>query len=151
MISTVFAPSRFYLCFRKFSKSMWPALHLFSYVIIESFRFYDEYDNEYKVFSILRSARAWTSVILAGKSVSRRHSATSFSEKVVVAETSYQMLEVLSFCDRERVQPPSLMVTVLTFLVKNGKMKLSGESIFWEYAKKLEVKSRTRSRPRPEI
>ena len=67
MISTVFAPSRFYLCFRKFSKSMWPALHLFSYVIIESFRFYDEYDNEYKVFSILRSARAWTSVILARK------------------------------------------------------------------------------------
>jgi len=31
---------------------------------------------------------------------------------------------------------------VLTFLVKNGKMKLSGESIFREYAKKLKVKSR---------
>ena len=105
--------------------------------IVESFRFYDEYDNEYKVFSILRSARAWTSVILAGKSVSRRHSTTSFSEKVVVAETSYQMLEVLSFCDQLRVQPPSLKVTVLTLLVKNGKMKLSGKSIFWEYAKKL--------------
>ena len=40
------------------------------------------------------------------------------------------MLEGLSFCDRERVQPPSLKVTVLTFLVKNGKMKLSGESVF---------------------
>ena len=65
-----------------------------------------------------------------GKSGSRRHSTTSFSENVEVAETSYQMLEVLSFCDRERVQPPSLKVTVLTFLVKNGKMKLSGESIF---------------------
>ena len=47
-----------------------------------------------------------------------------------VAETSYQMLEVLSFCDQERVQPPSLKLTVLTFLVKKGKMKLSGESIF---------------------
>ena len=54
-----------------------------------------------------------------------------------MAETSYQMLEVLSFCDQERVQPPSLKVTVLTFLVKNGKMKLSGESIFLENAKKL--------------
>ena len=42
----------------------------------------------------------------------------------------YQMLEGLSFCDRERVQPPSLKVTALTFLVKNGKMKLSGESVF---------------------
>ena len=26
-------------------------------------------------------------------------------------------------------------MTMLTFLVKNGKIKLSGESIFWEYAK----------------
>ena len=62
-----------------------------------------------------------------GKHGSRRHSTKSFVE---VAETSYQMFEVLSFCDRERVQPPSLKVTVLTFLEKNGKMKLSGESIF---------------------
>ena len=65
-----------------------------------------------------------------------------------MAETSYQMLEDLSFCDQERVQPPSLKVTVLNVLVKNGNMKLSGESIFSEYAKKLKVKSRTRSRPR---
>ena len=71
--------------------------------------------------------------ILAGKRGSRRHSTTSeFSENVEVAETSYQMLKVLLFCgrDRERVQPPSRKVTVLTFLVKNGKMKLSGESTF---------------------
>ena len=61
---------------------------------------------------------------------SRRHSTTSFSENVEVAETSYQMLEVLSFCHQERVQPPSLKVTVLTFRVKNSEMKLSGKSIF---------------------
>ena len=42
-----------------------------------------------------------------------------------------------------------IKATVLTFLVKNGKVKLSGESIFREYVKKLEVKSHTRSRPRP--
>ena len=70
----------------------------------------------------------------------------SFTENVEVGKTSYQKLEVLSFWGRERVQPPSLKVTVLTFLVKNGKLKLSGESIFSEYAK---FKSRTRSRPRP--
>ena len=32
-----------------------------------------------------------------------RHSTTSFSANVVPAKTVYQMLEVLSFCDRERV------------------------------------------------
>ena len=44
---------------------------------------------------------------LAGKRGSRRHnrrhSTTSFRENVVVAESSYQMLEVLSLCDGERV------------------------------------------------
>ena len=86
---------------------------------------------------------------LAGKRGSRRHSCTSFSENVEVAERSYQILEALPFCDRERVQPPSLKVTVLTFLVKNGKMKLSRESKFCKYAKELAVKSHPRSRSRP--
>ena len=58
---------------------------------------------KYEISSILTSARAWTSVILAGKRGSRRHSTTSFSENVEVAETRYQMLVVLSFCDRERM------------------------------------------------
>ena len=46
--------------------------------------------------------------------VVRHHSTTSFSENVVVVQASYQMLEVLSFRDRE--------ITVLTFLVKNTKI-----------------------------
>ena len=38
-----------------------------------------------------------------------------------MAETSYQMLEVLSFCDRERAfKPLSLKATVQTFLVKKN-------------------------------
>ena len=57
-----------------------------------------------------------------GKRGSRRHSTTSFSANVVVAKTSYQMLEVLSFCDGESEKPPSLKVTVLTFLVKYDKI-----------------------------
>ena len=44
--------------------------------------------------------------------------ATRVSENVMEAEISYQMLEVLSFCDRERAQTPSIKITVLTFLVK---------------------------------
>ena len=44
---------------------------------------------------------------LAGKCDSR-HSATSFSENVAVVETSYQMLENLSFCNRDRAKPPSI-------------------------------------------
>ena len=45
----------------------------------------DDYEKEN--FSILSSARALTRVILTGKRDSRRHSTTSFSESVVVAET----------------------------------------------------------------
>ena len=41
-------------------------------------------------------------LILTGKRDSRRrHYTTNFSENVLVAETSYQMLEVLPFCERE--------------------------------------------------
>ena len=60
-----------------------------------------EYDYEDEISSILSSARAQASVSLAGKLDSRRHSTTP-SENVIMVETSYQMLEVLSFCDRER-------------------------------------------------
>ena len=63
---------------------------------------FDQSDYEYEILSIL-SARTRTSVILAGKRGSRRHSTTSFSENVEVAETSYQMLQVFSFFDQERV------------------------------------------------
>ena len=59
--------------------------------LLESFRFRDEDDYEYEIFSMLSIAHAWTSVILAEKRDSRRHSTTSFSENVVMAGTSYQM------------------------------------------------------------
>ena len=49
-------------------------------------------------------------VILAGKRDSRRHSITSFSKNVVVAETSYRMFKVII------LQSPSIKITVLTFL-----------------------------------
>ena len=61
---------------------------------LESFRFWDEDGYQYEIFPILLSARGWTSVILAGKRDSSRHSTTSFSENVVVARASYQILEV---------------------------------------------------------
>ena len=65
------------------------------------------------------SVRSWNIVILAGKNNSRRHSTTSLARMLyVVAETSYQVLEVLWFCDRDRVLTPSLKITVLTILVK---------------------------------
>ena len=51
---------------------------------------------------------------------------------VVVAETSYQMLEILSFSDRERALPPSTEISVLTFMVKKGTKMLSGVPIFRE-------------------
>ena len=51
-------------------------------------------------------------------------STTSFSENVVMAKISYQMLEILSFSDRERASPPSTEITVLTLVVKISTMKL---------------------------
>ena len=58
---------------------------------VQVYWFCDKDDYEDEIFSILSSAQAWTSVILAGKRDSRRHSTTGFSENVVVAGTSYQM------------------------------------------------------------
>jgi len=55
--------------------------------LVETFRFWDEYNYEYEIFSTLNSAWAWTRVILAGKHDCRRHSTKSFSENVVVTET----------------------------------------------------------------
>ena len=88
---------------------------------LESFRFLGEDDDENKIFSTLRSARARTNVILAGKCDSSRQSTTSFSKNVVVAKTSYQMLEILPFSDRERASPPSTEISVLTLMVKKVK------------------------------
>ena len=63
---------------------------------------------------------------MAGKHGSRRHSTESFSQRVVVAGTSYQMLDVLAFCNLERAQPPSITITVLTFLVKKYNEEFLG-------------------------
>ena len=57
----------------------------------------------------------------------------------------------LSFCDWESAYAPSLKIAMLFFLVKKGKMKLSGKSLFLEYAKKHQVKFCTRTRPPPWI
>ena len=78
---------------------------------------------ECEIFTILSSAPAWTSVVLAGRG-SRRHSTTSFSENVEVMETSYQMLDFIILRSVEGATS-FIKGTVLTFLVKNGKMKLS--------------------------
>ena len=47
-----------------------------------------------------------------------------------MAGTSYEMLEVLAFCNWERAQPPSITITVLTFLVKKSTGKNFVVSIF---------------------
>ena len=54
----------------------------------------------------------------------------------MVAETSYQMLEVLAFYNQERSQSPSITITVLTFLMKNSTMKNCRVSIFLTLRKK---------------
>ena len=49
-----------------------------------------------------------------------------------MAGTSYEMLEVLAFCNWERAQPPSITITVLTFLVKK---RISG-CLFFDNTRK---------------
>ena len=71
---------------------------------------------------MLSSTRVRTNVILAGKCDSHRHSTTSFSENVVVAKTSCQMLGILSFSDREKALPTSTEIKELTFAVKKSTM-----------------------------
>ena len=39
-------------------------------------------------------------------------------KNIVMAKTSYQMLGILSFSDRERALPPSTEIRELTFVVK---------------------------------
>ena len=68
----------------------------------------------------------------------RRHSATGFSANVVVAETSYEMLDVL------------INITVLIFRVKKKKKKeVFRGSIFENTRKNLKAKSRTCGCSRP--
>ena len=45
---------------------------------------------------------------------------------VLVTETSYQMLEVLLFCDRESALPPSLKITALK---DNKKMIINADTV----------------------
>ena len=60
----------------------------------------------------------------------------SFSENVLLAKTSCQILEVLSFCNRERAKHSPLKITAPIFQVENSTMKLSGLNIFRQFAKK---------------
>ena len=61
-------------------------------------RFWVEDDYEYEIFSILSIARMWTSVILAGKRDSSRHSTTS-SGANVVCWWREQVIECTKFHD----------------------------------------------------
>ena len=69
--------------------------------------------------------------ISLGKRDSPHRSTTGFSENVIVTETNYQMLKVLSYVDQERASSPVIKITVLSFLVNKRKMKLSWVSIFF--------------------
>ena len=104
---------------------------------LESFRFWDDDDFEYEIFSVLSIAHAWTSVILEGKRGSRRHSATSFRENVGVAGTSYQMQEVLLFCYREMLRTSFSINKHTNLFSEKSKIKLSRVSFFLELAQKL--------------
>ena len=55
-----------------------------------------------------------------------------------MAGTSYQILEVKSFCDRGRAKPP-IKITALIFQVKNSTMKFPGWIFFENKRKNLKL------------
>ena len=83
---------------------------------IESFGFEDENDYEYEIFATLGIARAWARITLAGKK--RRHSTTSFSVNVVVAEELSHVTRFLILRSEE----------ALTSFNKDNSANFSGES-----------------------
>ena len=86
---------------------------------------------------------------MAGKCGSRRHSTPSFSENVVVAKSSYQMLGVSSFSDREGALPPSRELSVLTFVVKKKvRRSFPGSLFLGNRRENLKLKIKCRPRPR---
>ena len=89
---------------------------------------------------------------MAGKRDSRRHSTTSFSKNVVVAKTSYEMLDYQDYFAIE---------TWFNLFQKDNSVNFSREKKYDEAfgmsffkntrKKKLQVKSRSRCRSRPRI
>ena len=87
-------------------------------------RFLKENDYENEIFSILSGAHALTSFILVGKRNSRLHSVTGCynvgkcrSDGNKFVKFVCQMLEVLTFCERERALPP----------IRNTHVNVTGE------------------------
>ena len=87
--------------------------------MLDSFKLLEEDDLENEIFPILcPRAREPTSFWRENVIAMHRHSTTSFSENVLVAKTSYQMLGISSFSDREKALPcsPEIIVSELAFV-----------------------------------
>ena len=95
---------------------------------LERLRFHDENDYEDEILSIVSSARAWTSVIFAGKRGSRRHFTTSFTELNVRNFSILQSGEVFTSFNND------------DSAYFSGEKKYIEEfrsGFFWQYEKKL--------------
>ena len=86
--------------------------------------------------------RSGISIILVGKCGSCRRFSSGFSKNIAVAKTSCQKLEVSSFCDQEKAQPPLIKITVLTFLVKKKYNEAFRGVYFFRIHEKINVNSR---------
>ena len=97
--------------------------------LLESFRFWDEDDYECEIFSILNSALSKTSVILAGKRGSRRHSTTSFSESRSGGNKLSNARSFIILLLGEGLTSFSIN-NATNFVGEKSKMKLSGLFFF---------------------
>ena len=69
----------------------------------------------------------WRENVVAVVSLPRVLASMSWWRKQVIKFD--QMLQIFSFSDLERAQPPSMEISVLTLVVKNSTKKISGVSI----------------------
>ena len=79
-----------------------PTEVVFNEEVIENFRFWDENDYEYEIFSQSKIERAQTNVILGGTTWYRRQVTRRFCKNVVVSKQGKNTVEVLAFCDQQK-------------------------------------------------
>ena len=115
-------------------------------MILETLRFRDEYDYENVICSKLSSARARTSLILAGKQDCRSHSTTSFSENAVVTETIYSVRGFIILRQGDDLRAFTKDNTVNFLVIKKCNEAFRGVYNLRICEKTLS--SRSRSRPR---
>ena len=87
-----------------------------------TFRFLDENDYEYKIFSWSHIEHAQTNVILAGKTSHCHHFITRFCKNVVLSKQGKNTVAVWHFSIKKKAQLPAIRITEQPLLLTKRKI-----------------------------